>query len=167
MASPARLLGQALAYAAFAAVVGYFSASPRYTHLEPGMGVIRLSFSHAGERRQPCRRYSQEELEQLAPNMRRPLDCQRERVPLRIELELDGEVVYRDLLAPSGLAKDGASTAYRTVAVPAGSHHIAVRMSDSRRENGFDWQHEATVEIAPRQNFVIDFNARTGGFKFL
>lgn len=167
MASPARLLGQALAYAAFAAVVGYFSASPRYTHLESGMGVIRLSFSHAGERRQPCRRYSQEELEQLAPNMRRPLDCQRERVPLRIELELDGEVVYRDLLAPSGLAKDGASTAYRTVAVPAGSHHIAVRMSDSRRENGFDWQHEATVEIAPRQNFVIDFNARTGGFKFL
>ena len=167
MASPKRLAGQALAYAAFAAVVGYFSDSPSYTHLEPGMGLIRLSFSHAGERKQPCRRYSQEELEQLAPNMRRPLDCQRERVPLRIELELDGEVVYRDLLEPSGLAKDGASTAYRTVTVPAGSYRIAVRMSDSRREDGFDWQREATVEIAPRQNFVIDFNAKTGGFKFL
>lgn len=162
-----RIAGQVIVYAAFAAMLGYFSASPAYQQLQPGLGVIKLSFSHAGEPKTECRRRTQEELDDLAPNMRNAMDCPRQRVSLLLELELDGEQVHRAWLPPSGLAGDGASTVYQAFPVPAGEHEIVVRLRDSRREQGFDWTMARTVEISPRENLVIDFEAGTGGFKIL
>lgn len=162
-----RYIGQAIAYALFAFVVGYFATQPPYAHLDPEQAMIKLSFSHAGEHRQECRRLTQEELNRLPPNMRRPTDCARERVALLVELELDGELLYRAELPPSGLASDGASTAYRKFPVPAGSHRLVARLRDSRREAGFDYEKSAGISLAPQQNFVIDFRPEMGGFLFL
>jgi hypothetical protein len=156
-----RYIGQFIAYALFALVVGYFATQPVYTHLDPDMALIKLSFSHAGAHRQECRQLTQEELNRLPPNMRRPMDCPRERRPLLVELELDGEILYRDELPPSGLAGDGASTAYRKFPLAAGSHQLG------RREEGFDYVKSAEVTLAPQQNFVIDFRPEFGGFLFL
>jgi hypothetical protein len=167
MLSPIKIVGQAIAYTAFAGIVGYFSASPAYTHLDPNLGLIRLSFSHAGQPVTECRRLTQEELNRLAPNMRRPTDCPRERVPLLVELVLEDKVIYREYLTPSGLSKDGASTAYQRFPVKPGRYKLMVRLRDSRRTSGFDWERQDHIEIRARQNFVIDFRAETGGFKFL
>jgi len=41
-------VGQVIAYALFAMVVGYFATQPAYTHLDPDQALIKLSFSHAG-----------------------------------------------------------------------------------------------------------------------
>lgn len=162
-----RIAGQILAYAAFAAVLGYLSNSPAYTHLEPGRALIRLSFSHAGAPVRECRRLTPEEIAELPPNMRRPTDCPRERVPLRVELELDGEVLFDGLQPPSGLAGDGASTVYRRFPVAAGRHRLSVRMRDSRRTEGWDWQRSAEIDLRPQENFAIDFRPAAGGFVFL
>jgi hypothetical protein len=162
-----RYIGQFIAYALFALVVGYFATQPAYTHLDPDKALIKLSFSHAGAHREECRQLTQEELNRLPPNMRRPMDCPRERRPLLVELELDGEILYRDELPPSGLAGDGASTAYRKFPVAAGSHQLVARLRDSRREEGFDYVKSAEVTLAPQQNFVIDFRPEFGGFLFL
>ncbi len=160
-------IGQFVAYALFALVVGYFATQPAYTHLDPDRALIKLSFSHAGEHLQECRRLTQEELNQLPPNMRRPMDCLRARVPLVVELELDGELLYRDDLPPSGLAGDGASTAYRKFPVTAGAHTLVARLRDTRREDGFDYEQAASITLTPQQNFVIDFRPELGGFLFL
>lgn len=160
-------IGQAIAYALFAGMIGYFATRPAYTHLAPDKAVIKLSFSHAGAHMEECRRLTQEELNRLPPNMRRPMDCQRERVPLLVELELDGELLYRDELPPSGLAHDGASTAYRKFPVSSGRHRIVTRLRDSRRPDGFDFEKSADITLAPEQNFVIDFRPELGGFLFL
>jgi len=162
-----RIIAQVIAYAAFAALLGYFSVSPTYTQLQPELGVIKLSFSHAGQPRTECRRRTQEQLNDLAPNMRTVMDCPRERVSLVVELELDGKRIYRASLPPSGLAGDGASTVYREFPVPSGRHTLVARLRDSRREEGFDWTMERTIEISPRENMVLDFQAETGGFKIL
>lgn len=162
-----RIAAQVIAYTAFAALLGYFSASPTYTQLNPDLGMIKLSFSHAGQPKTECRRLTQDQLNELAPNMRKTMDCPRERVSLVLELELDGERVYRASLPPSGLAGDGASTVYKGFPVPAGRYRLVARLRDSRREQGFDWIMERTVEISPRENVVIDFRAETGGFKIL
>lgn len=164
---PLRLAGQALAYGAFAALIGYFASSPAYTHVDPGAAEITLSFSHAGDRVAPCRRLTPEEIAALPPNMRRPTDCPRERVPVVVELLLDGELVYREALPPAGLAGDGASTAYERFVVAPGTRELLVRLRDSRREEGFDYRMMEMVELAPGQNLVIDFRAETGGFKLL
>jgi len=160
-------IGQLIAYALFALVVGYFATQPAYTHLDPDKAQIKLSFSHAGEHRQECRRLTQEELNQLPPNMRRPMDCPRERLSLLVELELDGELLYQDKLPPSGLAGDGASTAYRKFPVTAGVHNLVARLRDSRRKDGFDYEQVAKITLTPQQIFVIDFRPELGGFQFL
>ena len=159
--------GQVIAYALFAVVIGYFATRPAYTHLAPDKAVIKLSFSHAGQHKGECRQLTQEELNKLPPNMRRPMDCPRERLPLLIELELDGQLLYQDELPPSGLAGDGASTAYKKFPVDSGQHHLVARLRESGRTDGFDYEKEAEVTLAPQQNFVIDFRPELGGFLFL
>lgn len=166
MRRPLALAGQALTYAALALVVGYLSANPSYTWVDPGSAVIRLSFNHAGARVAECRRLSPEEIAKLAPNMRRALDCPRGRVPLLVELELDGELVYRAEARPSGLADDGPATVYERFVVPPGHHEIVARLRDSRRESGFDYTGRTRVELAAGRNFVVDFRADSGGFIF-
>jgi hypothetical protein len=163
----ARYLAQIAAYGLFAGVVGYFSDTPAYVHHNPEKALIKLSFSHAGEHKGECRRRTPEELAALAPNMRRPFDCPRERVPLMVELVMDGELIYRGVLPPAGLAGDGASTVYQRFPVAPGRHRLIARLRDSRREQGFDHEHKQIVELRPRQNFVIDFRPQTGGFRFL
>lgn len=162
-----RLLAQVVAYAAFVGVIAYFSKSPDYAQVDPQMGLIRLSFSHAGARKGECRRLTPEEIAALPPNMRKPTDCPRERLPLLVELLIDGELVYRRVLPPSGIAGDGASTAYERFVVAPGYHRITAKLRDTARKEGFDYEGEKQILIAPKQNVVIDFRAGAGGFRFL
>ena len=76
-----RIFAQALLYAAFAAVVGYFATAPVYRHLPADQALIKLSFSHSGKLLAECRQRSPEELAKMPPNMRAPMDCPRERPP--------------------------------------------------------------------------------------
>ena len=162
-----RAVAQLALYAGFAFVVVVLSGHPPYARIDPDTAVIKLSFSHAGERRQPCRTLSPEELAALAANMRSGVDCPRERVPVVVELEIDGERVYHAMLAPSGLAGDGPSSVYERFEVPSGHHRIRVRLRDTVRESGFDHERTADVRLAARQSFVIDFRAELGGFQLL
>ena len=162
-----RALAQLALYAGFAFVVATFAGYPPYTRVDSDSAVIKLSFSHAGALREPCRTLSAEEIAALAANMRSGVDCPRERVPVVVELEIDGERVYDAVLAPSGLAGDGPSSVYERFEVPAGSHRIRVRLRDTVRESGFDHEGAADVRLAARQSFVIDFRAELGGFRFL
>jgi hypothetical protein len=159
-----RYLGQAAAYALFAAFIGYFAAAPAYTYRPPDMAEIKLSFSHGGQRKGGCRPLSAEEIAKLPPNMRRTQACPRERVPVLVEMEADGRLLYRDLLPPSGLASDGPSRAYRRFALAPGAHRLELRLRDSERASGFDYQRIIDVELRPRQNLVVDFRPEAGGF---
>ncbi len=161
---PVQIVGQAVAYLLFAAVVGYLSAAPAYTYIDPEKAVVKLSFSHAGARKGECRRLTPEEIAKLAPNMRRALDCPRERVELLVEIEMDGKLLYQASLAPTGLARDGAASVYERFTIDPGQHTLIARLRDSRRTEGFDYKREAGITLAPQQNFVIDFRAETGGF---
>jgi hypothetical protein len=160
-----RYAGQAVVYVLFALGLGYFSDSPSYTPINPGQALIKLSFVHAGARLHECRQRTQAELDALAPNMRRPLDCPRERVPLRVRLELDGHLLCDDELPPAGLAGDGSAAAYRKFVVTAGSHRLAVRMRDSPRVEGYDSELETTIELDAGQHLVIDFDRESRQFR--
>ena len=165
MRSVVRYFTQAVLYAAFVSVIGYFSTAPRYRHLPPDEALVKLSFSHAGARKEPCHERTPEELAKLAPNMRAQTVCPRERVPVTVEVALDGAPLFRIVAPPSGLARDGASTAYRRVPVPAGKHRIAARLSDVP-DGEFNHRAETTVDVAPGHVLVIDFDAAKGGFVF-
>jgi len=158
--------GQAVFYLAVAALLGYFSVRPAYVHFPPDEAQVTLSFAHGAKRKGECRRLSAEEIAALAPNMRRPLDCPRERLPVFVGLELDGKLVYEAELAPTGLAGDGPSRAYQSFKVASGRHRLVAKLRDSAREAGYDYESAREVELAPGQRLVVDFHADTGGFNF-
>ena len=160
-----KVLLQVPFYAAFAAFIGYFSSAPPYRHLAPDRAVVKLSLSHAGERKVQCRQRSPEELAKLAPNMRAELDCPRERSDVRVELEMDGKPLAQVSARPSGLRNDLPSTIYRRFEVPAGQHTFRARLADSA-SGEFRHQGEVTLELPPGGVLVVDFNASKGGFLF-
>lgn len=166
MTGALRYLGQGAVYALFAALIGYLSVYPVYDPFPPDHALVKLSLAYAGKPKGECRRRTAEELAKLAPNMRKPFVCPRQRVPLLIELEMDGTVLYRDVLEPTGFAGDGPSRAYQRFAVPAGEHRFVARLRDTDRAEGFDHVRAEKVTLAAGQNLAIDFKGATTGFTF-
>ena len=164
MNGPMRYAGQAVIYAGFAALLGYFSVAPSYTYTPADRGEIKLSFTHGGQKRGGCRQLTAEEMAKLPPNMRVTRSCPRERVPVWVEMDVDGAPVYRATLRPGGLSSDGPSRAYRRFSLPPGQHRIALRLRDSERGEGFDYERQFDVGLGARQNLVVDFRAEAGGF---
>lgn len=154
-------IGQALLYGAFALFIGVFSHWPSYRHLGADQSLIKLSFSHTGKPVAECKKQSAAELAKLPPNMRAPVRCPRERSPVVVELDIDGVTAFRHSAPPSGLSKDGASSVYERIVVPAGVHRIAVRLNDDVRSPGFAHVLKREVTLAPAQILVIDFDAST------
>lgn len=162
MSKPFKYLGQAIFFAAVALLLGHFSHAPTYQTFDDSKALIRLSFTHSGDREVECRKLSAKEIAKLPPNMRKSLSCPRRRVPVVVELEIDGEKIYAASLSPSGLSGDGPSRVYEAFPVNAGSHNIVVRIRDSRRTEGFDYTREVDIELSPQEKFVVDFRSEQG-----
>jgi hypothetical protein len=162
MKSASSIVGQVIFFGCIAILLGVFSVKPQFAHFESDKALIRLSFIHAGERTVECHKRTAKELRELPPNMRKPLDCPRRRVDLIVELVLDGELLFRESLPPSGIAGDGSGQVYEGFVVEPGSHNLVVRLRDSRRDSGFDYEREAQIELSPRENFVVDFRPEDG-----
>jgi len=164
--APARYTGQALVYALVVGFVGFFATQPAYTYLADDHALLKLSFSHAGQPLKPCRRYTHEELTNTRFSERSATSCERGRWPVYVELDLDGEPVYRATHEPAGLWNDGPSAVYARFEVPAGRHRLDARLRDNGADQGFTFTASRIVELQPGQNFVVDFRAVEGGFTF-
>ncbi len=160
----AAIAGQVVLYGAFAAFIGYFATDPKFKQIPDDVAVIKVSFSHLGDRE--CRKRTPEELAKLPPNMRAPMACPRERSDIKVEIDIDDKNVVTHTLHPTGLYKDGISTMYRRLELKAGPHKIVARMQDNVKEEGWKYVKEETVELKPAQNLVIDFHPDRGGLFF-
>jgi hypothetical protein len=166
MMNPIRIAGQLGVIGAIFSAVALLSNRPVYRQTPRDTGIVMLSFVHGADRRADCRPRTAEEIAKLAPNMRRTLDCPRERRPIYVELDVGGRTIYQARLRPAGIASDGPSRVYERFVLPAGQYDIAVRMRDTPRIDGFDHQHSERVALAPDQMFVIDFRTESGKFVF-
>jgi hypothetical protein len=151
---------QVLNYSVFMFMVWYFSFSPPYRQLETDKAVVTLAFGHAGQRISECKVMSQEDLEKLAPNMRKPMDCPRERSPVTIELLLDGEPAVKDVLEAPGLYNDQSVHVYRNVKVVSGEHSLSVLMNDDANHEGPTHRLEQNIFLEPAQRLVVSFDAK-------
>ncbi len=157
MAKASRYLGQALLYALFFLPIAWLTHQPTHTHLEPGMAELKIAVRHAGKIIGQCGTDNSAPEVLLPEHVTRPEICPRERSPLQLELLLDGETLYRATVAPSGLHNDGVSSMYRRFRVPAGRHHLALRMNDDAAREGATWELVAPIELAPAQVLVATF----------
>lgn len=159
-----KYLAQALVLCAFVGFVGFFSAAPSYRHFPEDHALLRVSFTHGGDSKVECRKRTREELAALAPNMRRPMDCPRERVSLRLEIDLDDTPLFAATLPPTGLAGDGPSRVYERFVVPVGRHVVDLRLRDSRRSDGFDHIARKVMNFSAGESIAVDFRNDGGGF---
>lgn len=160
----AAIVGQVVLYGAFAAFIGYFATDPVYRQIPDDIALIKVSFSHLGDR--ACRKRTPEELAKMPRNMRAPLDCPRERSDIKVEVDLDEQSILKHVLHPTGLYKDGISTMYKRFEVKAGTHKLAVRMQDDLTQEGWRFVKEEEITLKPAQVLVIDFNPDKGGLFF-
>jgi ferredoxin/coenzyme F420-reducing hydrogenase delta subunit len=163
--APLRWAGRIALLAALALPVGAFASWPVWRQLPPDHAVIRLSFNHAAKPMVECRKLTPGEMAKLKPNMRRAVGCPRARWPVSVELRLDGDLLYRGKHEPAGLWDDGPSTVFESFVTPAGRHTLSVKLRDTGRAAGFDYEKTIDVELAEAQSFVIEFHADEG-FRF-
>lgn len=135
-----RIVGQVLAWVAFAVPVGLLAQWPYFAPLPAGHAELRLSLAHLTERLEPCRPLSADERAALPANMRVLERCGRPRAPALIELMLDEQVLLRVHVRPAGLHRDGRAYLHRTWSLPAGSYRLQLNLRDSPRQEGFDQQ---------------------------
>jgi len=162
----ARYTGQLVAYLAFAAALGYFATMPSYRYADPNMASIKLSLSHASARVKPCVQLTPEQIAEFAANMRRTESCERERLPLVLELDIDGVTVRQLTAPPTGLWNDGPSSVYERLTAEPGAHRISVRLRDTARTEGWDYERSGAVVLEAGRYFTITFKAENGGFGF-
>jgi len=139
---------------------------PAYTYLARDHALLKLSFSHAGQPLKPCRRYTHEELTNTRFSERSATSCERGRWPVYVEFDLNGQPLHRGLHRPAGLWDDGPSSVYERFEIPAGRHVLEARLRDDGAAEGFTFTARKVVDIAPGQNFVVEFQAAEGGFVF-
>ena len=106
--APVRIAVMALVLGGLAAVTGILAATIPWRQLGEDQAVVRLSIRHATAPKIACKPLTPQEMAELPPNMRRPVDCPRERWPVYVELENNGRLLYRGTHQPSGLWNDGA-----------------------------------------------------------
>jgi hypothetical protein len=159
-----KYIGQSVFYVLFAALVGLLSIWPSYHILGQQEALVSVTFSHAGKRIGECRTRTQEELNKLAPNMRKPNECPRERHPVYVELRADDRLIFAQTLPPSGLWSDGKSNIYQRTKVDAGDYEIFVGMNDSGANDSFDYELAKNLTIKPGHNIVIRFDDLHGTF---
>lgn len=155
---------QVFNYTLFMGTVWYFSMQPEYHQLQDDQAVVTLSFSHAAKLREACRRLTQEELMKLAPNMRAPMDCPRERSPVTLELYLDGKLVTSAVIEAPGFHQDQGIDMFQRIKVTAGEHQLLVWMNDDVNVEGPTYRYERTITLKPEQQLLVDFDASSGGF---
>jgi hypothetical protein len=158
--------GQFIAYALFAAGIGLFSVWPSYHMIDESEALVSVSFSHAAKRLGECRTLTQEELNALPPNMRKPSSCPRGRHPIYLELRSDGEVIFTTTALAAGMWSDGKANIYHRARVSAGRHELFIGMNDSGSASDFDYQETAVLDVGPGQNVVVSFDRMTNTFGF-
>lgn len=159
-------LGRIAWCAAFALAIGVLSQAPAYHPLEPQQALLRLTLNHAGQRLGACRQRTAEELARRASNMRDTEVCPRERASVRVSIQLDGATIVDRIVPPRGIARDGASTLYHRMPVPAGTHRLRVAIADGPDPERFSHVREESVELAAGRILSIDFDARVSRVTF-
>jgi hypothetical protein len=156
--SAAAWLKQAIFYAIVVAAIGYFASGPAYHPIKPDQAELKLVVRYSGKLLGECHRLDSAELEELAPNMRAPMVCPREKSPLLVEVSVDGDVIFERQVEPAGLQNDGVLALYKTFVFNAGPADLRVRIKEDMREQQFTQTLERAVEFDPDRILVVEFN---------
>jgi ferredoxin len=118
-------------------LIGYFSEKPSYSFFKKEESLLIVSMKYISAPRH-CRELSDEEIAQRPAHMRVSKECSRERWPVMVRLEIDGQSRLNQIYAPTGLWSDGAAYVYQKLVLTPGLHAITLHIQEvrERQESG-------------------------------
>ena len=136
--------------------IGWLARAP-YTPPGSDSGVLRLSWRLIPDRRDHCRRLSQEELDQLPVHMRNPTVCERESADYRLIVQVDDAAPDTTRLLPKGAHGDQPIIVLQERGLEPGAHRIRVWFA---RESG-EREHEREEQEERQREREERHEART------
>lgn len=99
----------------------------------------------------------------VLPHMRgAPGSTERERVPVRMRVTIDGRLLLEKSYPPKGIFSDGASIATETIALDPGVHEVLVEIGDGPDAREWNHRHAERIEVRPHERRVLFFERREG-----
>ena len=156
-----RLVGAGVALAILLSGLAFaFSALPYRTAHHPKPEFV-VSFHHAGAVMEP-RKLTKEELDKRLPHMRAQVTVGRQRAPVRLRVQVDGQIVLDRSFAPKGLSHDGASVGLVRLPVSPGAHAVRVEIADTVDPDAWTRRWSEAVTFETNWNRVLLFDTKTG-----
>lgn len=141
-------------------VLAWVSSLPYRTSFDAQPELV-VSINHKGALAE-ARQLTPEELAKRLPHMRNQATVSRSRLPVRLQIIVDGQVVHDAAHQPKGLKSDGPSIAIAHLAVSPGTHSVQVRIADGPDTNLWSREWSQLVEFEPRRRRVVLFDTRNG-----
>lgn len=155
-----------IAVAALASLATARASSMPYAPAGGEAPMLVVSFKHPGQVADRCRELSEAEKAKLPIHMRTDKVCERRRVPVRLQVLVDGEVALDREYPPKGLWGDGNSIAIERLETTPGKHDVRVRIGDRGDRDEMPYESERTIDAAPRRSQVVVFD-RVEGFRWM
>ncbi len=155
----------AAAMAALSAGIMGLASDFRYTAPAVEGSQLVVSLKHPGAVSENCRTASAEELASQPVHMRRTRVCDRERVPVRLRVSLDGKPAVLKHITPSGIWQDGNSVAVERIAVQPGEHRVSVGIGETADPDEWSFNDEVDLLFTSDTRRVVVFD-RVAGFSW-
>ncbi len=128
----------------------------------PGTPELVVSFFHPGQTGENCRELDPEELAKRPVHMRKAVECERRRAPVRLRITVDGERRANGVFAPAGFAGDGNSLAIERIDMAPGEHHVVVELGDTLDEQEWNYRTDEMRSFEPHRREVLLFDKERG-----
>ncbi len=142
------------------AVIWLGSTLPYRTPHSPEPELV-VSFNHHGELLTQ-RQLTKEELAKRLPHMRAQVNVTRERVPVRLRVQVDGKVVHEQSYQAKGRSHDGPSMAVVSVPVPPGRHAVRVELAESADATAWTKNWDGEIDFQNHRRHVVLFDTKAG-----
>ncbi len=145
----------------------YLGESREFMAGDPQATELVISLKHGGlfvdSKVTPEEKSQQEE---LLPHMRGAASGgKRERMPVRMQVLVDGETKLEKSYRAGGLFRDGESVAMERLALLPGKYRVEVRIADGTNANTWRFTQDRTVEFTGGRRKVVFFESE-GGFRW-
>lgn len=152
-------IAAALALAAVLCAVTFAFSNLPYRTPHSSQPELIVSFNHSGALLE-ARQLTKEELARRLPHMRAQVNVTRERVPVRLRVQVDGRVVFDRSFQPKGLSHDGPSIAVARLPLAPGPHQVRVELADTANSDQWTKQWNEKVEFQENRNRVVLFDTK-------
>jgi len=137
---------------------GYLTDAPPYQINSENQTELKLVVRHSGRVLGECKTLNTQELGELAPNMRAPMSCPREKATIAVKLKIDDVAVVDEMLSPSGLHKDGVLILYRQLPLVVGTRNFDLKITHQLDTHDASDQLSRMVDVDTNSIVIIDYS---------